>query len=325
MNAISEPIALDRTRFLGGTDMAALYGVSKWKTPLQVWAEKTHRDAYREDDPAKTKVLNRGKRLEPVVVAMLREDYGLDVVAVNERYTHPDHVFLSVEIDFEWRVTEQALAAFPWLAPLELGSIQNGEVKTVHPFVAHEWGDMGTDDVPIHYAAQSMTGLAVTGREVCLYATLVGVDDLTFYAVRRDQETIDAMVAKAVDFWTNHILTDIPPDPETFDDLKFLYARDNGQAIEATDEILAQLAEFRELSDQSKRIEERRDELKFGIQTFMEPNAILTAKGEPVATWKSQSASRLDGKALALARPDIAAAYRTTSETRVFRLKGAKK
>ena len=57
----------------------------------------------------------------------------------------------------------------------------------------------------------------------------------------------------------------------------------------------------------------------------MEPNAILTAKGEPVATWKSQSASRLDGKALALAHPDIAAAYRTTSETRVFRLKGAKK
>ncbi|MFY1991373.1 YqaJ viral recombinase family protein [Achromobacter xylosoxidans] len=69
MSAISEPIALDRTRFLGGTDMAALYGVSKWKTPLQVWAEKTRRDAYREDDPAKTKVLNRGKRLEPVVVA----------------------------------------------------------------------------------------------------------------------------------------------------------------------------------------------------------------------------------------------------------------
>lgn len=120
----------------------------------------------------------------------------------------------------------------------------------------------------------------------------LGVDDLTFYAVRRDQETIDAMVAKAVDFWTNHVLTDIPPDPETFDDLKFLYARDNGQAIEATDEILAQLAEFRELSDQAKRIEERRDELKFGIQTFMEPNAILTAKGEPVVTWKSQSARR---------------------------------
>lgn len=126
---------------------------------LQVWADKTRRDAYREDAPAKTKVLNPGKRLEPAVVAMLREDHCLDVVAVNERYTHPVHIFLSVEIDFEWLVTEQALAAFPWLASLELGSIQNGEVKTAHPFVAHEWGDMGTDDVPIYYAAQSITGL----------------------------------------------------------------------------------------------------------------------------------------------------------------------
>lgn len=325
MNTIAEePITLDRTRFLGGTDMAALYGVSKWKTPLQVWAEKTRRDAYREQDPARMKVLNRGKRLEPVVVAMLREDYGLDIVAVNERYTHPGHSFLSVEIDFEWRVTEHALAAFPWLAPLEPGSIQNGEVKTVHPFVAREWGDMETDEVPIHYAAQSMTGLAVTGRDVCLYATLVGVDDLTFYAVRRDQETIDALIAKAVDFWTHYVLTDTPPDPETFEDLKFLYARDNGQAIEATSDILTKLAEFRELSDQAKRIQERRDALKFDIQAFMEPNAILTAKGVPVATWKSQSSNHLNGKALAQAHPDIAAAYRTTCETRVFRLKGTK-
>lgn len=325
MNAVTEPVKLDRTRFLGGTDMAALYGVSKWKTPLQVWAEKTRRDAHREEDPAKMKVFNRGKRLEPVVIDMVREDYGLEVVRVNERYPHPDHNFLSVEIDFEWRVTEEALATFPWLGDLEIGSIQNGEVKTVHPFVAHEWGDMETDEVPIYYAAQSMTGLAVTGRQVCLYATLVGTDDLIFYAVQRDQETIDAMMAKAVDFWTNYVMTDTPPDPETFEDLKFLYARDNGEQVEGTPEVLEKLAEFRALTETAKDIEDRRDVLKFDIQAFMEPNAILTDHGKAVATWKSQSSDRLDGKALAEAMPEVAKQFRNIIETRVFRLKGTKK
>ena len=217
------------------------------------------------------------------------------------------------------------MAIFPWLGELEIGSIQNGEVKTVHPFVAREWGDMETDEVPIYYAAQSMTGLGITGREVCLYATLVGVDDLNFYAIHRDQETIDAMTAKAVDFWQNYVLTDTPPDPESFEDLKFLYARDNGASIEGTPEVLEKLDELRGLNDRAKSIEDRIDVLKFDIQAFMEPNAILTYEGNPVATWKSQSASRLDQKALAEAHPDIAAQFRKTSETRVFRLKkGAK-
>lgn len=325
MNPITEPVTRDRAEFLGGSDMAALFGVSKWKTPLQIWAEKTRRDAYREEDPAKTKVLARGKRLEPLVISMVQEDYGLDIVAVNERYQHPAHGFLSVEIDFEWRVTQHALDMFPWLGDLEIGSIQNGEVKTVHPFVAHQWGESETDEVPIYYAAQSMTGLAVTGREVCLYATLVGVDDLIFYAVRRDQETIDAMMAKAVDFWTNYVQTDTPPDPETFEDLKFLYAKDDGGAIEATPEILEKLAEYAKLKEHGKDIEDRTDVLKFDIEAFMKPNAILTSNGKPVATLKSQSSNRLDGKALAVAHPDIAAQFRTITETRVFRLKkGAK-
>ena len=33
----------DRSKIIGGSDIAAVMGLSRWKTPLSLWAEKTGR------------------------------------------------------------------------------------------------------------------------------------------------------------------------------------------------------------------------------------------------------------------------------------------
>ena len=40
MNAPVPGFMPDRTKFIGGSDVAAILGVSKWKTPFQLYQEK---------------------------------------------------------------------------------------------------------------------------------------------------------------------------------------------------------------------------------------------------------------------------------------------
>ena len=70
MNA---PIAvgqLDRSTYLGGSDVAAILGISPWRTPLDVYLDKIQ-PRKEETDPSRLKVLNRGKRMEPYVIDLL--------------------------------------------------------------------------------------------------------------------------------------------------------------------------------------------------------------------------------------------------------------
>lgn len=166
MNAILEQeVAHDRSKFIGGSDTAAILGVSPWKSAFQLYQEKT--GEYQEEiTPAKQKIFNRGKRWEPIVIEMLvdeLEDRGHDVKIItrNQRYIDPDYGFLAAEIDLELLLDGQHI---------------NGEMKTVHPFAAKDWGEQDTDEIPIYYTSQVSHGQMVTGRNRTIVAALIGAD-----------------------------------------------------------------------------------------------------------------------------------------------------
>ena len=185
MNAITTPEASalatvapaqhDRAKYLGGSDIAAVLGISPWKTPLQLWQDKTMPAMPENHDPERLKVLNRGKRLEPYILDMIRAEHGLQITAVNQRYIDASVPYFASEIDAE-------------AGPLNI------EIKTVSPFKIKEWGDEGTDALPLHYVAQVQWGMGITGREQCDVFALIG-DDLRRYSVLADAELIAARSA----------------------------------------------------------------------------------------------------------------------------------
>jgi putative phage-type endonuclease len=181
MNAVTplNPHSFDRRLFLGGSDAGAILGLSPWRTPYETWLEKI--GEAQPEDPKKQKFFARRKRQEPIVLEMLLEEKGIKAKSVNTRHFHPEHAFLSCEID--------AIGQAP-----DLGSDLEIEIKTVHPFAAKEWGAEDTDEIPPHYTAQALHGLMVTGQERRLVAALIGVDDLRIYMVERDQATIDQLL-----------------------------------------------------------------------------------------------------------------------------------
>lgn len=317
MNApekIIEPAPVDRQKFIGGSDAAAVMGLSPYATPVELWLEKTGQREREQPDPVRQRILDRGKKLEPFVLDMvldkLRErGHQIELIQRNQRYIDPEHPFLAAEIDFELLLDGEHI---------------NGDCKTVIGFARKKWGDEDTDEVPIEYAAQFMHGLMVTNRRRCLVAALIGLDDVAIYWVDRDEETIAGMRAKEVEFWQRCVIGGERPDVFTFSDVKALFPRDNGQAIEATDEIAEKVRELAELKAKHKALEESIDALQLDIAEFISPNAILTHAGKEIATWKGQPQTTFMQKEFRAAHPELAEQFTRRGTVRVLRLKKEK-
>ncbi|WP_233872380.1 YqaJ viral recombinase family nuclease [Paraburkholderia adhaesiva] len=303
--------AVDRATFVGGSDVAAILGVSPWRTPLDIWREKTRRTPRVEITEAQQKRFDRGHRLEPFVVDMLidrlkDEGHTVELLCRNARYVDQQYPFMQCEIDFELMLD---------------GTHTTGDAKTVHPFAAKQWGQEQTDEVPTYYGLQFMHGLGITGRSRCIVAALVGMDDLLVYWVERDEETIAAIRGRVSQFWNECVLADVEPDPIDFDDCYAMYQQSNGGRIEATSNIRDAVFELADVKHKLKILTDREDDLKYCIAEYMRPNAYLTAGGHDLATWKNQPFLWLDEKAFAKDFPELYARYRRTKQIRVLRLK----
>jgi putative phage-type endonuclease len=292
---------MNRRAFVGGSDIAAILGISKRKTAYQLWLEKTGQ-YVEEPSEEKMRVLARGKRMEPVVLDMLREETGLEITATNRRYQAPDRQFLACEID------------------AEAGDI-NIEIKTVHPFAAKDWGEQGTDEIPVWYTAQVMYGLDLTGRKECIVAALIGADDLRIHRVEFDVEAAALCRSAAVDFWEKHVLPGIAPEPKSLEDVRRMFARDTGGEIEADAPTVDRILRLKGIAEQAKTLEREADALKLEIQRVMgERGTMIDRDGRKLATWRIQTRSALDQKALGAAHPELIQQFKRVGETRVFRL-----
>lgn len=318
----------DRSRFLGGSDIAAVIGLSPWATPVELWLQKTGRKPKEQPTREKQRMYERGHKLEPFIRDMVitkLEDMGcqVELLACNGRYPDREHPFLSCEIDFELRITGEVEIGGR-LFTFDREEI-NADAKSVSGFARKKWGMDSNEDVPIEYAAQFMHGLGITGRRVCLVAALRSFDDVDIYWTVADDETIAAMRQKAVLFWNECVLADKAPDPYTFSDIKLLFPTDNGQAREATPEIAGKVAQLQQIKSRIKEWENAEEALTFEIGEFISPHASLTHEGRELCTFKAQGDTRIDVERMKEEAAGIYRQFCRTKTIRVLRLKKPKK
>lgn len=75
----------ERQRGIGGSDLSALFGLSRFETPLGLWELKTNRRLYNPGGAA----ARRGTRLEPYVCRRFSEETGTELVAAPQFVRHP--------------------------------------------------------------------------------------------------------------------------------------------------------------------------------------------------------------------------------------------
>ena len=300
MNAVMQLQQPDRATYIGGSDAATILGVSPWQTRYQLWVRKTGLISE-QTDPAKEKIFARGKRLEPVILQMFEDETGLHVDHRNRRFQDAEYPFLAAEIDGET-------------------GEENIDAKTAQPFARHLWGEPGSDEIPIYYAAQFMHGLMVTGRDVCHVAALIGLDDFRVFRIERDDDLIALIRERELEFW-DLVQTQTPPPIETAEDALSVWPTSHVETVEVSEAVADLMRELKLVKAQIKGLETRETELKDAIlPAFQDAEAIASA-GRVLATWKSQNASRLDQQALATALPDIVEQFTATTSTRVLRIK----
>ena len=298
LNQVGE---LDRSLYIGGSDAAAILGLSPWKTTLDVYLDKVV-GKNEEVDASKAKIFARGKRMEPYIIDLFAEETGLVIARRGCRYQHPEYPFLCAEID------------------AEAESGENIEIKTVHPFASKDWGIMDTDDIPVYYAAQAMHGLMVTGKQVCIFGAMIGMDDFRTYRVERDEDVITSLRQKEINFW-NMVQNHTPPEPQTTSDAERLFKKDNGSAVEADENTIETILTLKEMKAQKKELEAAIDGEEAKLKIAMKDASIITMSGNPLATWKCQVTNRFNQKEFQEAHPALFEQFKRQSESRVLRLK----
>jgi putative phage-type endonuclease len=338
---------IDRRKYIGGSAVAAVLGLSPWSTPLKLYEFMTSEGPPEPLSLKQEKFFARRKRQEPVVAEMLADEYGIEVTRLSmdgnpNRYTDPDLPFLAAEVDFEFILTDSVKMRFPDrddLMAIPSGTLVNGEIKTVHPFAASEWGEHGSEEVPVHYAAQVMHGLGVTRRPIGFIAALFGLDQLQCFPIVAETDTIQSMREACVNFW-GRVQNRIPPPPSTTEEVQAMLNARLGRPIILDAKIFNVFMKRMEAAKSNSMVEKDIAEADWLVAKYIAdawdkplldgeaPNVAakedvaLVYDGKVVGTWNRQRGKSLDQRRLKAEHTALVEPYIREHWFRVFRRKG---
>jgi putative phage-type endonuclease len=305
---IDQDFTRERAKYLGGSDLGALLGLSKYRTAVDVWLEKTGKHlSYQDSLP-----LRFGKFAEAFVAQEYANLTGHHLVQHEDAVTHPQHNYLQGHIDRFIHQCDEPLfdAQGKCLAQGLL------ECKTANPFAKQEWGDAGSDQVPLPYLIQCAWYLLLTQVPHCDVAVLFGNAELRVYQIPRDPELEILLLDHAVRFWEDHVLKDIPPAAKCEADYQHVFARGSQRIIEASPEIANLIDELLRVQEHIEQQEHQVSQMKQRVMGVMEDAEILNFDGKVLATWKAPKPSvRLDAKRLTKEHPEWVLPYQVAVQS----------
>jgi predicted phage-related endonuclease len=267
----------------------------------------------KEVKPVDSLPLRFGSFVEEFVANEYAKATGFALSADDTARIHPQYSFMSGNID-----------RFVHSDGLHMPATKILECKTANPFSRAQWGEVGSDQVPMSYLCQCVWYMAITGIEKIDLAVLFGNTDFRIYTILRDPELENLVLQKASHFWHEHVLKDIPPPVQSPEDCQMLFERsDPSKTLEANTETLALLARLQTLNQQGNACDEEITALKTQIMAQMQDAEVLAHKGKVLATWKAPKPSfRLDAKRLEMEERAIYEKYKVASQvSRRFVLK----
>ena len=293
---INQDFSPDRTKYIGGSDIGAILGLSRFRSPLEVWMEKTGKENKKIDSLP----LRFGSFAEEFVANEYARSTGFELIHDESIFVHPKHSFMSAHID---RFVLEAADSAP---------SRILECKTANPFSSSEWGEVGSDEVPMSYLCQCIWYMTITGMKYCDLAVLFGNSDFRIYEIARDKALEEMVIGKATAFWHDYVLKDMPPPASSIADCQTLFSKGNpNQSVEANAETVELTRRLQLLNSEIEVREEEISSIKQTIMTQMGQAETLTYQGKVLATWKAPKPSfRLDGKQLEIDHPELANNYK---------------
>ena len=307
---INQDFTHNRASFLGGSDIGALLGVSKYRSAMDVWLEKTDKEVDRND--------NFALRFGSFAESFIAREYALltreTLVEHPHGLIHPKYSFCVGHVD-RFILKNQETPLFT--ADGMLNAKKLLECKTANHYTQADWGEPGSDAIPLPYLCQCLWYLGITNLAEIDVAVLLGGSDLRIYTITRDLELESLMFEKAAFFWTEHVQKDMPPKPQSINDCQVFFQRACvGKSIEANPQTIALIQQLKTLEAQAQGDEEQIESIKQQLMETMADSEVLTYFGKPIITWKAPKPSyRIDTKRLGEEHPELVKAYQSTIQS----------
>ncbi|MFV8630681.1 YqaJ viral recombinase family protein [Ralstonia pseudosolanacearum] len=282
---------------IGGSDAAAAVGLNPYKSQLELWLEKTGRDAeLPKPDPNDTREpVYWGVLLEGIVAAAYTQQTGHRVRKVNAVLQHPTIPFMLANLDRE---------------VVGVSDVQILECKTAGEFGSRHW----RGGVPEYVQLQVQHQLAVTGKRAADVAVLLCGQALEVHRIERDDDLIARLIPLEAQFW-HYVETDTPPPGDGSESadraLRCLYPRDTGGTVDFSDDrqLSAAFADLIAVREQIEALEVAAAKLKQTLQHAMgDASRALFETGE-VTFKRSKDGTCIDLERLLADHPDLAPQY----------------
>lgn len=291
----------ERRKGVGGSDAAAIVGLSHWATPYSVYMDKLGLLPEAEENEA----MRQGRDLEEYVASRFAEQTQKKVQRCNYMIRNSRYPFALADIDR--RVVGEN-------AGLECKTTSTLDLKQFHGV-----------EFPERYYAQCVHYLAVTGADRWYLAVLVLGKGFYVYVLERDEAEIAALMAAEADFW-QMVENQTPPEVSGADAdtkaVETVWADSAGGEVElfGMDELFRRLETAEETLALAKMAkDEAVNQIKEQLKT-----AERGTCGIYSCTWKTQQRKTLDLNALREDYPDIPIDnYMNITKSRPFRWKAA--
>ena len=287
---------------IGGSDVAAILGISKWNSAISLWLDKTNQT---NEPVEENEAMQWGTIMEPIIRNHFAEVTGKTVVEVKAMLQHPEHPFMLADID---GLTED-----------DEGNPAILEIKTASEYKRSEW----ENDIPSYYQTQVQHYLCVTGVQKAYVAVLIGGNSFKVYEVDADAEIQSMLIAVEKDFW-NKVQNMIRPEMDGSDAAKnlldSLYHGGISEEIVMPDEAIEYVDAYIEACAEEDNAKAKKQEASNHIKEIMGDYDKAICLGHSIS-WKPVSSERLDSKALKEAEPEIYERYVKKSISRRFTIK----
>ena len=289
---------------IGGSDASVVCGINRYKSPVELWLDKTGQLPPQEAGEA----AYWGTQLEPFVRTEFTKRTGIEVTQVKQLLQSEESPIMLANLDGVCEVPDVGTCIF--------------EAKTASAYKAGEW----EDTIPDEYALQLAHYMAVTGYAGAYIAALIGGNTFRWKFVERDEELISMLMELEADFW-KHVLDGTPPPLDGSDAAaKFLSQRFPNSVPKSTiklpDTAADLLARYDKACEQLAVIMEQKQETENLLKEMMGDNEVGTAPGH-IVTWKSVSQERLDSRTLKAEHPSLYKKYTNKTSYRRFTIKVA--
>jgi putative phage-type endonuclease len=255
-----------RRQGIGGSDCAAICGLSRYNSPLGVYMDKIGEMPPLEDNPR----MKAGRKLEPFIADWFAEETGYKVMKRNSIFQHKNHPFMLANID-------------RWIPGYNAGL----EIKNTSEYCKDEW--MGTK-APTEYILQSNHYMAVTGAERWFIAVLIGGWDFQWRVIERDDNLINNLITIESNFWEDNVMKRIPPS-FSHQDTNYLKERYKESAVDSSvdlpKEAYSIIQDIKDARNAKKNAEIAEETAKNKIKGIMCHNEKAYWQGDLAFTWKA--------------------------------------